>query len=55
MDFKINMASQRDFQRSETVTQRTIWRPQAESNEEQTQENDSIARMRIVYQQTLEQ
>jgi hypothetical protein len=55
MDLNINMASQRTYQKSETVTQRTVWRPQAKANEEQTQQDDPIARMRVAYQQTLEQ
>ncbi|MCZ2722565.1 hypothetical protein O1D97_13340 [Marinomonas sp. 15G1-11] len=58
MDLNLNMASQRSYQRSEIVTQRTVWRPQAETDNNQTQSassgnpNDSI---RLVYQQSLQQ
>ncbi|MFT2110409.1 hypothetical protein [Marinomonas sp. 2405UD68-3] len=41
MDISLKMASQRAYQKSELISQRTIWRPEAETDETQTQQNDN--------------
>ncbi len=41
MDVNLKMSSQRAYQRTELISQRTIWRPEAESNDDQAQPANS--------------